>query len=199
MEWADQFEKAFGDGNYFPRDVEFEWPDDPVPVEVAQEAANSGRTWQVPVPNKPARSPNGQALGAKERTHNNIPRSLDDARELFAQKWLDRRRTDNLAENIDWAEDRITELEAMLDRLNDEYLNNFPGFEDGYYMNAAEYARKAVDEGWVDSIAEGLLLHEELMDAWDQFNADQIEIEGMIQSINIDAQNMRKQFDKRRT
>ena len=196
MEWADAFEKAFDDGNIFPADADFEWPDDPVPDEALREAVNSGRTWQVPVPNKPAKDADGP-LGAKERSHNYMPAALDDARAVFAEKWLDRRYTDNLYENIEWADDRIQELESMVDKLNDQYVNNFPGFEDAYYMNPTEYARQAVDKGWVESISEGLLLHEEIMDAWDQFNSDQVEIENMIGRINLDKKQMVDRIEKR--
>lgn len=184
QEWIEKLEKELEDGGD-PEDDDFNWPDAPASQEEVAEAVSTGRTWEVRVPNKPAKGKNGP-LGSKERSHNFIPAALDDARSLFAEKWADRRRTQNIDENIEAARDRINELEILRERAENAYINNFPGFEEGYSMSAGEYAREAVRQGWVDTIGEGLLLHEELMDAWDQLGNDLTEIDGMIGSVQED-------------
>ena len=196
MEWAEKFEQAFDDGNIFPEDPDFEWPDDPTPSVEDQAAINEGRSWQVRVPNKPAKGKNG-SLGRKERSHNFISSALDDARALFAQKWLDRRKNNNIEQNIEFADDRLNELEILSDKHSRQFVNNFPGFEEGYNMSPVEYARMAVDQGWVDTIAEGMLLHEELLDAWDQHDADLQEIGNMMDEIRTDRQKFVDQFNNK--
>lgn len=196
MEWAEKFEQAFDDGNIFPEDPDFEWPDDPTPSVEDQTALNEGRSWKVRVPNKPAKGKNG-SLGRKERAHNFIASALDDARALFAQKWLDRRKNRNIDQNIEFADDRLNELQVLANKLDNQFSNNFPGFEEGYYMNPVDYARMAVDQGWVDTIAEGMLLHEELLDAWDQHDADLEEIGNMMDEIQKERQKFVDQFNTR--
>ena len=193
--WIEQFDDALEAGED-PEDPDFAWPDDPTPSVEDQTALNEGRSWKVRVPNKPAKGKNG-SLGRKERAHNFIASALDDARALFAQKWLDRRKNSNIDQNIEFADDRLNELQVLANKLDNQFSNNFPGFEEGYYMNPVDYARMAVDQGWVDTIAEGMLLHEELLDAWDQHDADLEEIGNMMDEIQKERQKFVDQFNTR--
>jgi HK97 family phage prohead protease len=195
-EWIEQFDDAFQDGDFYPADEGFEWPDDPVSNEEIQQASQSGELWKVRVPNKPARDKSGP-LGEKERSHNFISSVLDDARALFAQKWIDRRKNQNIQENIEFADDRISELQIMRSKLERSYGLNFPGMEEAYSMSPTDFARYALEQGWVESIAEGLTYHSELNDAWDQYGADQEEIDNMINSINRERQKFIDKYNER--
>lgn len=170
----------------------------PNPNQISEESSlPTTKPWQIPNrDNKPAKGKNGP-LGEKARVHNPVPAQLEEARKLFAEKWADRRRTDNAASNIEFADDRITELRLLERQMWESAMQDYPGLEEAWSMSADEFARWAKKNGLVDSLSEGRDYHEELLALWDQLAADQEEIGGMITEINNAKTKMIEQWDER--
>jgi len=170
----------------------------PNPNQISEESSlPTTRPWQLPNPNnKPAKGKDGP-LGEKARTHGPIPRMLEDARKLFAEKWQDRRRNENLQENIQFADDRITELRLLNERMWDQAMQDFRGLEEAWNMSADDFARWAKRNRLVDSLSEGRDYHEELMALWDQLALDQEEIGGMIAEIDAAKTRFISQWNER--
>ena len=158
----------------------------------------TGKSWKVPNrDNEPAKGRIRKRLfGNRERSHNFIPQNLEEARRLFTDKWNGRRRNEDMKDRIDYFEDQITELRALHDRMWDEWEMQLGGvMNDAWAMDAVDFAKMARDQGMVDTIQEGLTLHEEIMDAWDQVAADQEEIGMMISELVESRQRVIKQWN----
>ena len=183
-------------------DADFPWPEENViSKNMPEEDGPSGKDWKTPVgTNEPSRSgkTRGKLLGKRSRTHNYIPESLDRAREWFKERWNDRRTNDNLRDRISFAKDRRIELARLNEQLFNEWEEYFGGYdvmEKAWYSKAETFAKWARENDLVDSVSEGMRLHEEVMDAWDQLGDDQDELGEMLGSIDDEIGRLRKQWD----
>lgn len=161
----------------------------------------AGQPWKVRVSgNEPAKAKRGKGklLGSRERTHNFLPQALQSAREEYSLKWDGRRRNIDLEDRITHAEDQAKELRSLNDQMWDEWHDMFGGgdvMNQAWNMDTEEFARWAVKSGQVDTIAEGLTLHEEIMDAWDQIADDQDEIGNMLGELNDEIARLKDQWN----
>lgn len=122
---------------------------------------------------------------------------LNDAYDLFTQKWLDRRFNDNIEDNIREADWRMDELRQMMESLQEMYAGFYPDFESAYYMSANEYANWAVRSGYAENLTEGRQIHREIMEAWDEMYEEQEIITDMIDVIRSDKEQFVNQWNDR--
>lgn len=179
MKFAEDLEDAVERQGVSPYDPDFEMPN---PNPITDKPVVSQTPWKN-APNSPAKSKVQGRLGQSTRSHSYVPPLLEEARRLFAEKWFDRRRNAELLDNIEFARDRLRELELLYDRMGDDYANQFPGMDEAWNMGVEEFARWALRAGIVDSLTEGRNYHAEVMDAWDQMAEDQQELGQMMSEI----------------
>lgn len=122
---------------------------------------------------------------------------LNDAYDLFTQQWLDKRRNENIEDNIREADWRMDELRQMMESLQVMYAEFYPDFESAYYMSAGEYANWALRSGYVDSLSEGRQVHKEIMNAYDEMGEEQEIITDMIDTIRSDKEYFINQWNAR--
>lgn len=183
-------------------DADFPWPEkNVISKNMPEEDGPSGNDWKTPLgPNDPARSgkTRGKLLGQRSRTHNLIPESLIEAREWFKERWNDRRTNANLGDRISFAKDRRIELHELNDKIFREWEYHFGGedvMNKAWHSSADFFAKWARENNIVDSRAEGITLHEEIMDGWDQLGADQQELAEMLSVIEDEIDRLKKQWN----
>lgn len=102
----------------------------------------------------------------------NTSETIAYVQEMMREKWFDRRRIDNIDNNIDLARDRLSELSLAEQSVTEEYYATYPEFGSAFYMNENDYARMLLRNGQVETLAEGREIHRAAMDAWDQMAED---------------------------
>jgi hypothetical protein len=103
-----------------------------------------------------------------------------------------------LGDRISFAKDRRLELARLNEQLFKEWEDYFGGFdvmEKAWYSSADFFAKWALENNLVDSRSEGITLHEEIMDGWDQLGADQGELAEMLGVIDDEIGRLKKQWD----
>lgn len=166
-----------------PFDEDFPWPEENSISKTLEPDPSAGPDWKKPTPNEPAKNKKGKLLGKRKRSHNFIADALERARDLFRERWTEKRTNANLEDRIEFNNDRRLELLKLNEQMFNEWEDLFGGQEvmnEAWYKSPEDFAKWAREQGIVDTISEGLQLHEEIMDAWDQMSEDSAEISEMI-------------------